>query len=127
MDFAWDHTHYRCSHVDASVQFFVDHFGAKELARRTVGDLLIVRTEVGGQIVNFSPPRPGEVVERDAAALQYGVYHICLRVPDLDAAVTRLKSRGVRFTREPSGAMPGVRVAFLEGPDQISIELLEQK
>ncbi len=100
MDFVWDHTHYRCSNVDATVKFFADHFGAKELARRSVGDMLIVRTDVGGQIVNFSPPRPVEVVERDAGGLQYGVYHICLRVPDLDAAVTRLKSRGVRFTRQ---------------------------
>ena len=37
-----------------------------------------------------------------------------------------LKAKGVRFTLDPTTIRPGVRIAFLRGPEEISIELLER-
>ena len=47
-------------------------------------------------------------------------------VPDLDAAAAALKAKGVEFTLEPKQARPGLRIAFVRGPQGISIELLQR-
>jgi lactoylglutathione lyase len=52
--------------------------------------------------------------------------HIGLTVPDIDAAVAELKAKGVRFTLDPTTVRPGVRIAFLRGPENVSIELIQR-
>jgi lactoylglutathione lyase len=47
-------------------------------------------------------------------------------VQGLDEAAAELKAKGVEFTMEPREARPGVRIAFIRGPQNISIELLER-
>jgi glyoxylase I family protein len=53
--------------------------------------------------------------------------HLGLRVDDLDAAVAELKRRGAQVIVEPKTIRPGVRIAFLQGPDDVRIELLERR
>lgn len=50
--------------------------------------------------------------------------HIGFAVDNLDAAITQLKAAGVKVTTEPRSIGP-LKVAFIEGPDQVAIELLE--
>src|SRR5882762_8172185 len=54
------------------------------------------------------------------------VDHWALSVADLEPAVTRLKSEGVKFLEEihPWG---NTRAAMIEGPDRVAIELVEVK
>jgi len=52
--------------------------------------------------------------------------HMGLSVADLNATVTRLKGEGVKFLEEPH-ALGNTRAAMVEGPDQVSIELVEVK
>jgi catechol 2,3-dioxygenase-like lactoylglutathione lyase family enzyme len=47
-------------------------------------------------------------------------------VSNIDAVVAELKAKGAEFTREPTTVRPGVRVAFLRGPEGVSIELLDR-
>jgi lactoylglutathione lyase len=42
------------------------------------------------------------------------------------AEAARLKARGVKFTRELDLSEPGTKFAFIEGPDGMSIELLQR-
>jgi lactoylglutathione lyase len=37
-----------------------------------------------------------------------------------------LKAKGAEFTMDPTTIRPGVRIAFLRGPEDVSIELLER-
>ena len=54
------------------------------------------------------------------------VDHLGFSVDDLDAALARLRHDGVKVTAEPRSIAAGkVRFAFIEGPDQVAIELLE--
>jgi catechol 2,3-dioxygenase-like lactoylglutathione lyase family enzyme len=52
--------------------------------------------------------------------------HIGFAVDDLDAAIAHLKSTGVKVTAEPVALGP-IKFAFIEGPDQVAIELIEDK
>ena len=54
------------------------------------------------------------------------VDHIGFAVDNLDVAMTQLKAVGVKVTAEPRAAGP-IKFAFIEGPDQVAIELIEDK
>ena len=45
---------------------------------------------------------------------------------NIDGICATLKEKGVRFTLEPYDIRPGTRIAFIRGPENISIELLER-
>ena len=47
-------------------------------------------------------------------------------VPGFLDALPQLKAKGVVFTMEPNTIRPGVRIAFLRAPENVSIELLER-
>jgi catechol 2,3-dioxygenase-like lactoylglutathione lyase family enzyme len=56
------------------------------------------------------------------------VDHIALSVTDLDATLKELRDAGITVTAEPRSIADGkVRFAFIEGPDRIAIELLEDR
>ena len=50
--------------------------------------------------------------------------HIAFSVDDLDQTLDRLKRDGVKITQGPHSSSGG-KSAFIEGPDQIKIELVE--
>jgi methylmalonyl-CoA/ethylmalonyl-CoA epimerase len=73
------------------------------------------------------PLSPGSAVAKFLSAHKSGLHHICLRVPDLDAALAALKARGVRLVDEV--ARPGAhdaRIAFLH-PSSTGGILIELK
>ena len=56
----------------------------------------------------------------------FGLEHIGLTVTDIDGITTELKGKGADFTMQPTTVRPGVRIAFLRGPQGVSIELLDR-
>jgi lactoylglutathione lyase len=96
-------------------------------------------TEVLGmvEIRRFSP-RPGLTIaffQGEGEAMielidgedngKKGLYMVGMEVMDMDAELDSLKSKGVELTRGPFGAPGGPRIAFLDGPDGVEIELIE--
>ncbi|MBB6091754.1 putative enzyme related to lactoylglutathione lyase [Povalibacter uvarum] len=56
------------------------------------------------------------------------VDHLGFSVADLDATLDRLRKNGVKITAEPVSIADGqLRFAFIEGPDQVAIELIEDR
>jgi catechol 2,3-dioxygenase-like lactoylglutathione lyase family enzyme len=54
------------------------------------------------------------------------VDHLGFSVDDLDATLTRMRNDGVKVTAEPRSLADGrIRFAFIEGPDQVAIELIQ--
>jgi len=126
MSWQFDHAHFKCSDPEKTVAFFKENFGAKEVARFDVTGMSIVTLEIGGLWYNVSPKRASETVEAKTHPMRYGVYHIGLKTRDLAAEVAKMKARGVKFTQEIGQSNPTTKTAFIEGPDSISIELLQR-
>jgi len=60
------------------------------------------------------PTNPASTVARFLQRQGEGIHHICLEVDDLDAALARLKERGLRLVDEkPRQGVGGARVAFV--------------
>ena len=49
-----------------------------------------------------------------------------MTVENLDTAVSELKAKGVSFTMDPKEIRPGVKIAFLTAPQNVSIELIQR-
>ena len=54
--------------------------------------------------------------------------HLGFSVDDLEATLDRLRKDGVKVTAEPRTILNGqIKFAFIEGPDNVAIELLEDR
>lgn len=121
--YLFEHIHLRSPDPEATAEWFGRMFGA-EVVRSVVGGAPRVDVRLGGMDILIAPAA-AEVGAAPAHPHQ-GLDHFGLRVPDLGAAVAELKGRGAVFTMEPNQLRPGLRIAFLQGPQDISIELLQR-
>jgi catechol 2,3-dioxygenase-like lactoylglutathione lyase family enzyme len=67
--------------------------------------------------------------DKTAAAPQapyFGLEHIGLTVTDIDGITAELKDKGADFTMQPTTVRPGVRIAFLRGPEGVLVELIQR-
>jgi catechol 2,3-dioxygenase-like lactoylglutathione lyase family enzyme len=100
-------------------------FGAEVLRSMQDGKPRI-DLKLGGADIFIAPVASGDGVNPPPVAPYQGLDHFGLRVSGIDAAVAELKAKGAVFTKEPITVRPGVRVAFLRGPEGVSIELLDR-
>jgi catechol 2,3-dioxygenase-like lactoylglutathione lyase family enzyme len=121
--FGFDHIHLRSPDPEATARWFEDKLGAEVIRSMPQGKPRI-DLKLGGQDI-FIAQTDASVAAPPSSPYQ-GLDHFGLIVQGLDAAAAELKAKGVEFTMEPTQARPGVRIAFIRGPENISIELLER-
>lgn len=120
MAFTFDHIHLRSPDPEATAAFYERVFGVT--LKRSPQRIDFV---LGGQPIFVSPVN--EPTTGEAPLPPYrGLEHIGLAVTGIDAVVAEMKAKGVTFTMEPTTIRPGVRICFLRGPENVSIELLER-
>ena len=75
----------------------------------------------------FSSRKCGPSRSREKPEASYvGLDHLGLRVNNIDAVCSELKAKGAEFTVEPKTIRPGVRIAFVRGPQDVLIEILDR-
>jgi lactoylglutathione lyase len=122
-NYTFDHVHLRSPDPEATATWFEDKLGA-QIIRSQQGGKPRIDMKVGGADIF--------IIQADAAAAAppsapyQGIDHFGLSVTGLDEAVAGLKAKGVQFTMEPTSPRPGIRICFIRGPENISIELLER-
>ena len=123
--FTFEHIHLRSPDPEATATFYERMFGARVI--RTMQDgKPRVDVELGGmQVFIAAVPPDGKTAAAPVSPYQ-GLDHFGLTVTGIDAVVADLKQKGAEITREPVTIRPGVRIAFLRGPEQVSIELIER-
>jgi lactoylglutathione lyase len=55
----------------------------------------------------------------------FGLYHLAFAVDDLDALAAKLKAESVKFIMEPIQLRADRKIAFIEDPDGVRIQLIE--
>jgi catechol 2,3-dioxygenase-like lactoylglutathione lyase family enzyme len=124
-EFKYDHVHLRSPDPEATASFYERMFGAT-VTRSTQSDgSRRVDLDLGGLTVFVAPVTGGNTAEPPHSPY-LGLEHLGLRVDGIDRAVAELKAKGARFEMEPTTVRPGVRIAFMRGPENVSIELLER-
>jgi lactoylglutathione lyase len=112
----------RVSDLDASLDFYCNKLGLKEIRRmeHEAGRFTLVFVAAEGQedcavelTYNWDPEAYGE-------GRNFG--HLAYEVDDIYATCRRLMDAGVTISRPPRDG----RMAFIRSPDNISIELLQK-
>ncbi len=125
-EFAYDHVHLRSPDPDATAAYYERMFGATVI--KSVMSNGIERTDMnlGGVMVFIAQTPPDAALSGKPEGHYVGLDHLGLRVSNIDAVVTELKAKGAEFTVEPKTIRPGVRIAFVKGPQNVLIELLDR-
>jgi LAO/AO transport system kinase len=103
-------------------------FGLTTGEPEDIGPHRVRFVETGDTTIEFIEPRePDAAIAKFLRARGPGLHHICLRVPDIDAAMKELRAKGVRFVDEaPRPGAHGSRIAFIH-PTSVGGLLVEIK
>jgi lactoylglutathione lyase len=123
--FTYDHIHLRSPNPEATAAFYERMFGAEVIRTLQQGKPRI-DLKMGGANVFIAEVLPGAKVNPLPQTPYQGLDHFGLSVKEIDALVAELQAKGSHFTMEPTTIRPRVRIAFLRGPEGVSIELLER-
>jgi lactoylglutathione lyase len=123
--FTWEHIHLRSPDPEATAAWYHDKLGATVIRTPQPDGSTRIDLDLSGQKVFIARAAPGKAA--DAPSSPYlGLDHFGLTVTDIHAAVAELKGKGVHFTMDPTVNLPGVTIAFLTAPENVSIELIQR-
>ena len=129
MPYAINHVHIRSADPHASASWYEKHFDAKLVSEREVmPGTVTLSMELDGPVrLNISSKPEGSSDDRAAAELnRLGLEHFGFAVADLEADLDRLRGDGVRIVLPLTEVVGGTRLAYIEGPDDVLIELVQR-
>ena len=109
----------------ATAQWYHDKLGAEVIRTPLPDGSTRIDLDLTGQKIFIAKADPASTGASPQTPYM-GLDHFGLTVENIDAAVAELKAKGVPFTVEPKTIRPGVRIAFLTAPQNVSIELLQR-
>ena len=105
-----------------SIRFYEDVIGLKVMKRFTSGS---------GMEIAFMADGPTEIellCHKQEKPKQYLPYpSFAFAVADLDQAMAEMKAKGVTITKGPIHPNPSTRFFFIQDPDGMPLQLIEQK
>ena len=116
------HTMVRVTDLDASLRFYCDALGLREVSRKEVPQgrfTLVFLAAPGNEDAQIELTHNWDP-EQYAGGRNFG--HVAYAVDDIYATCQRLKDHGVTINRPPRDG----HMAFVRSPDNISIELLQK-
>lgn len=117
-----DHIHLRSSDCLAAARFYIEMFAATETGRIGAPVSRVMLDLAGLTLfIEQAPQLPA-----GATPPHRGLEHIGLRVADIEAAVAALARAGFPLVSGVTELNPALRIAFLDGPDGVRIELLQR-
>jgi len=123
----FDHVHLVSEDPESAGSWYEDKLGGKVVGCSQTGGSLSVRVAFDGATIIIRGQRANEQ-PGTKPGLQWGTDHFGFSViGDFDSYCSDLKSKGVKFTLDPVDFTPDIRIAFIEAPDNVSIEVLQRK
>ena len=123
----FDHVHLISEDPEAAAAWYAENLGGEIAASAEVLGAPQAVVAFDGSFIIIRGQRPGEQVE-EKSGLKWGTDHFGFQVNgDFDRFCDHLKKKGVPFTMDPVDFSPSVRIAFIEAPDGVSIELLQRR
>lgn len=123
--FTWEHIHLRSPDPEATATWYHDKLGAEVVRTPQKDGSMRIDLNLSGQKVFIAKAEPGKAAGAPSSPYM-GLDHFGMTVDDIQAAVKELKAKGVPFTMEPTNIRPGVTIAFLTAPENVSIELIQR-
>ena len=127
MSHKFNHVHLKAADPEKTANWYVEAFGFTIVndSVRVYGDRFIRCQTADGVVVNISGARTDEQMASGNANAHWGLEHFGIEVGDMEAEISRLESLGAKLLEGPIDAQSGLRIAFIQAPDDVRIELLQ--
>lgn len=127
MAYGLNHVHLKAPDPKKTADWYVKAFDFKIIndSTRPSGDRFIRCQTPNGIPVNISGARTDEKMGEGNANAHWGIEHFGLDVDDMDAELERLTGLGAKVLEGPTDTATGSRIAFIEVPDNVRIELIQ--
>ena len=130
MGYRINHIHLKSPDPRKTAEWYVRAFDF-EIAgdeTRVFGDRFIrCKSADGGINVNISGARTNERLGQGDATPHHGLEHFGFDSADVEADIRRLTGLGATLLEGPINLPNGGRIAFLQGPDDTRLELVETR
>jgi catechol 2,3-dioxygenase-like lactoylglutathione lyase family enzyme len=128
MGYRINHIHLKAPDPRKTAEWYVQAFdftiASDEV--RVFGDRFIrCQSADGGINVNISGARTGERLGPGDASPHHGLEHFGFDSADIEADIRRLEGLGALLLEGPTQIPNGPRIAFLRGPDDTRLELIQ--
>ncbi len=127
MGYAFNHVHLKAPDPEKTANWYVKAFNFKIVSDtvRLWGDRFIRCETPDGIVVNISGARTNERMGPGDASAHWGLEHFGITIDDLDTEIKRLTEMGAKLLEGPIDVPNGPRIAFIQAPDDVRIELLQ--
>lgn len=127
MGYAFNHVHLKAPDPEKTANWYVKAFNFKIVSDtvRLWGDRFIRCETPDGIVVNISGARTNERMGSGDASAHWGLEHFGITIDDMDTEIKRLTEMGARLLEGPIDVPNGPRIAFIQAPDDVRIELLQ--
>ena len=124
---SFDHIHVISKQPKVAADWYADKLGGQITKSATVHVAPQIYVSFGEAFIIVRGQRPGESA-KDKSSLEWGADHFGFQVKgDFNAFCAGLRAKGVNFSMEPTDINPATRIAFIDAPDGVSVELLSRK
>jgi lactoylglutathione lyase len=120
------HLHLKARDPEQTAAWYQRAFGftVGDRVTRPSGDRFLTCKTVDGTMVIISGEKTGESLRPGDAQTHLGLEHFAVATDDFDRDLAHLKSVGATLLEEPRTTATGIRFAFVQGPDDVRIELM---
>lgn len=122
---ALNHIHLRSPEPRKAATWYVEMLGAKIVRETETRGAVGVNMDIAGIRLNVSSPPPGERLPRGSAAPHLGLEHFGLQTEDLEGLLAQLQSKGVVVLEPLRTTESGLKLCFVQAPDDVRIELMQ--
>ena len=130
MGYRINHIHLKSPDPRKTAEWYVTAFDFQIASdeTRVFGDRFVrCKSADGGIAVNISGARASEKLGPGNASPHHGLEHFGFDSQDIEADIARLKGLGATLLEGPIQNPKGPRIAFMKGPDDTRLELVERK
>ena len=117
------HIHLMSHDAMAAGAYYERMFGAELVASKGANGLPRANMKLGDQIILISTVPENVTQTASGPHSCLGLDHIGIAVADLQTAITDLEAKDAEFLMKPRGGKG--RIAFVKGPDSVTIELVQ--
>jgi lactoylglutathione lyase len=127
VEYRCDHVHLKANNIEETVRWYCDVVGGKITFEGQFKGSKVYYVNVSGTDFIIYGKLEDEEALPSSIKPRFGVDHFGFAVDDLDAALADLRAKNVTILEGPLQPRPNQRIAYIEAPDQVRIELTERK